>query len=210
MNNEFTRAQARDLLADLLADDSDITQQTLFDAPRVYAAKPMPKWKVQGITLVYVNHTCNHCGAVHTHTSPRLLLNEVLMDADGSVMKVHQTSSPKCSDFHDMLFSSEAKTPVKVDDMSVDYQYIDGEDTDFCSECINEMSVADLQRMFVKQQERRIREAAGQRMERIAEAQAKVSSDKKANKVVNAIEELLSADAVDSSDDLDVVEGDEE
>lgn len=199
---ELTRQEANDFLADLLFDETDIKQQTLFDAPRNYAPKPVPKWTVQGITLVYVNHTCEHCGAQHVHTSPKLLLNEALIDTDGTVMKTHQTACPKSADLHSETFANNAKDGSPLAALPVSLDYIEGESTDFCCECINEMSVQDLQRMFVKQQERRIKKASGDRLERIAAAQAQVKGKKSTpDAEASLIQDLLTAQAAEEGEE---------
>ena len=200
--NDMTRKEAQDFLADLLFDESDIKQQTLFDVPRDCAPKPQPAWKVQGITLVYVTHTCENCGSQHTHTSPKLLLNEALIDADGTVMKTHQTACPKSADFSSLGFAHSAKEKVCVDKMDCKIETLEGESTDFCSECIHELSVHDLQRMFVKQQERRVKKASGDRLERIAAAQASVKGKKVTPEMeANMLDSLLTANADESSDE---------
>lgn len=201
MKTDFTRAEARDFLADLLADETDIKQQTLFDVPRDYTKKAEPKWTVQGITLVYVTHTCEQCGADHTHTSPKLLLNEALIDADGTVMKTHQTACPKSPDITSGRYANEAKENVPVESLPISIEYIQGESTDFCSECINELDATDIQRMFVKQQARRVKKAAGDRLERIASAQKTVKKVKVTPaQEADMLADLLTAQAADEEE----------
>lgn len=201
MKTEFTRQEAHDFLADLLVDENDIKQQTLFDVPRDYTPKKGPKWIVQGITLVYVMHPCANCGEEHSHTSPKLLLNEALIDSDGTVLKTNQTISPKQFNVETEEVSNGGD-PVAIASLPIKNEYLIGEATDFCSECIHEMSDEMLQRLFVMQQMRRTKKAAGERMERIAEAQAKVAGKKmpSADKA-NMLADLLTADANDSTDE---------
>lgn len=203
MKTEYTRQEAHDFLADLIADDQDIKQQTFFDEPRDYSAKPTPKWVVQGITLVYVTHTCCNCGDEHTHTSPKLLLNEALIDWEGTVIKTNQTISPKHFNLQTNEVSNHGDV-VPVSSLPITMEYLAGEPTDFCSECIHEMGPDMLQRLFVMQQARRVKKANGERMERIAEAQAKVNKTttrRSQTEEADLMAELITASATDTDEE---------
>lgn len=201
MKTDFTRQEARDFLADLLVDENDIKQQTLFDVPRDYTAKQEPKWTVQGLTLVYVTHTCENCGSQHVHTSPKLLLNEALIDHTGTVLKISQTARPKKFSLdHSYVGDNAPETPIGL--LNLNREYLEGESTDFCVDCIEEIRLDKIHELFFKQQSRCAVKKAGERMERIAEAQAKVagknipSADK-----ANMLADLLTANANDSTDE---------
>lgn len=189
--NDLTRAQAADLLGELLATpDTAWKTNDLFDQPRQRTPAPQPKWVAQGISLVYVQHTCSHCGAVHSHTSPKILLNEALIGADGAVMKTHQTVSPKMGTMGNHVLG-ELKARINV-------EYLEGESTDFCIECIESFSEIELLQVFTRQQHRMETRSTGLRLERVAaieRATKKMQGDKKVDAQAAMLEELLTADA---------------
>lgn len=195
--NDLTRAQAADILGDLLhtADDAWKTND-LFDQPRQRAPAPQPKWVAQGISLVYVQHTCRHCGATHSHTSPKILLNEALVGADGTVMKMHQTVTPKMGTMGNNVLG-EIKNRLNI-------EYLEGEATDFCIECIESFSELELLHLFSTQQHRMETRSTGVRLERVAaieRATKKMQGDKKVDAQAAMLNDLLTAEAAVSGEE---------
>lgn len=203
MKTEFTRQEAHDFLADLLVDESDIKQQTLFDTPRDYSPKPQPKWIVQGITLVFVQHTCKRCDRKHTHTSPKLLLDEALIDTDGTVMKMHQTISPKGFNATEGTVRNRGE-PTPIDSLKIIEQYIEGEPLDYCNDCIKigAWTGMELRKLFAAQQTTRARKQTGERLERIAAAQKLLEGKKQtAEQEAHMLDDLLTAQAVEEDEE---------
>lgn len=204
MKTEFTRQEAHDFLADLLIDENDIKQQTLFDNPRDYTPKPQPKWIVQGITLVFVQHTCKRCDRKHIHTSPKLLLDETLLDVDGTVLKMHQTLSPKKFNATDETVCNLGE-PTPVSDLKIEQQFIEGEPLDFCKDCIEigTWTGTELRSLFIAQQNTRAKKSTGERLERIAAAQKALDGKKQtAEQEAHMLDDLLTAQAVEEDDEV--------
>lgn len=197
MSNELTRAQAADILGDLLQTEETSWKTTdLFDQPRERMPAPRPRWVAQGITLVYVQHTCAHCGATHSHTSPKILLNEALLASDGTVMKTHQTVNPKMG-----ILGNNVHGDLK-DRLNI--EYLEGEATDFCIECIEQFSELELAQLFIRQQARMESKSTGLRLERMAaieRATNKLKGDKKVDKQAELLEDLLTASVVEGEED---------
>ena len=97
MSTMITRAEAESFLADLLSDSPTIRSESLFDdmPHNRVPMKAEPKWINQGLTIVYVQQLCTHCGNVHVHSNPLILMNTAYVTADGKVLKTEKTAYPK-------------------------------------------------------------------------------------------------------------------
>ena len=168
MTATLTRAQAADFLADLL--DDCVKSEGLFEEKKDRRPEKKPEWVSQGLVLAVVEHHCRHCGAVHMHTSPKVLLKESLVAENGTVLKSNTTLFPKAG-----IHGNEVIGPLAS---NVSFETIRGEDTDFCLDCIHEMSDTDVHQLFIKQQARIEEERAGVRLERLAAIERAVKNGK--------------------------------
>ena len=158
MSTMITRAEAESFLSDLLSDTPTIRSETLFDdMPHSRIPKKAePKWVNQGLSIIYVQQICSHCGHIHVHSNPLILMNTAYVAADGTVLKTEKTAYPK--------------TMEEVENLSerISIEYLEGEDIPFCEECLNEMDWDAFKKLFRQQQERFQIKRAGIRLEREA------------------------------------------
>ena len=176
MSTMISRAEAESFLSDLLSDVPTIRSETLFeDMPHSRVPmKAAPKWVNQGLSIIYVQQVCSHCGHIHVHSNPLLLMNTAYVAADGTVLKTEKTAYPK--------------TMEEIENLSerISIEYLEGEDIPFCEECLNEMQWDDFKRLFRQQQERWQVKRVGIRLERenaISKAAAEAAlKEKKAAK----------------------------
>jgi hypothetical protein len=198
MSLDLTRAQVADMLGDLLQDEKQDWKTTdLWDKPRDRMPKAQSKWAVRGITLVYVQHHCLGCDAIHTHTSPRILLNMEYVSAEGEILKKVQTMNPLKMDLSEEAYS-EAQNNMST-------EYLRGEDTDYCISCVESLTYLHFKAVFKDQQKKLEVKANGVRMERmnaIERATKKLKGDKKVN-VQTELQQLLeSADEVQTESEV--------
>lgn len=91
---KVSRAEALDLLGDLLdIEPKDTT--TLFGAHvERKRSVPKPKWQALGLIALFKETKCLHCGTIHRELNPLVLLHEQLVAHDGTIVKDQKTSNP--------------------------------------------------------------------------------------------------------------------
>lgn len=188
-----SRRDALELLGDLLEPENKVKHTNLFDEPRKTYVKPEPRWIGQGLTVVYVQQTCVHCGHTHTHVSPLILMHEAYENADGKITKTRKTAHP------------ESLANLKEDFKNIEIEYIQGSDVPFCGECIEELTTADWVKAFKIQQEVMNAKTLGSQMERnhaIEKAAKKLVARNKEQMVVKedtiSLDDLLNDEPVSS------------
>lgn len=109
---KVTKAEALDLLGDLL--DLEPTDKTsLFgEAVERKRSVPRPQWKSLGLVLIYKETLCLHCGTKHRELNPLVLLHEQLVAHDGSILKDQKTSNPLSTNIDINDFPAGIKTEL--------------------------------------------------------------------------------------------------
>jgi len=89
-----TKAEALDLLGDLLDIDPKDKTSLFGETVERKRSTPRPQWKALGLIVLYKETLCLHCGTKHRELNPLVLLHEQLVAHDGSILKDQKTSNP--------------------------------------------------------------------------------------------------------------------
>lgn len=177
---KVTKAEAYDLLGDLLNLGPADSTSLFGDAVERKRSVPRPTWKAHGLVVLYKETQCLHCGTKHRELNPLVLLHEQLVAHDGQILRDQKTSNPLSIHIN----IDELPEGVKVDTYPMAPIH-------FCYECIESFK-EDIHSLFKAQLKGTLQNEANEANAKLqAATNAKLKAEQRLMQLAESFEDPL-------------------